>query len=203
MDTLGKLFGSVDRVKIMRLFLLNPELVLSTKEVTSRSKTRLAGANRELKLLEGIGLLKYKKKGNLRTWQLEPAFPALAALGNLLKSDMVGRKKRLTEQFSRCGKISLLVIAGVFLENPESRADLLIVGTKLRRAAISQAIKSLEAEIGKELSYAVLETSDFQYRLNACDRFVRDVFDYPHTLIVDKLGLASSSYSAPGLSTVR
>lgn len=203
METLGKLFGSVDRVKIMRLFLLNPEMVLTSKEVAQRSKTRITGANRELKLLETIGLVKSKKRGNLRTWQLEPAFPAISALASILKGDLIGRKKRLVEQFSRCGKISLLVIAGVFLEDQESRADLLIVGTKLRRGAISKVIKNLEAEVGKELSYAVLETTDFQYRLNACDKFVRDVFDYPHTVIVDKISLASSAYFTQGLSTVR
>jgi hypothetical protein len=48
----------------------------------------------------------------------------------------------------------------------------------------------MEADIGKELSYAVCDTADFVYRLNAYDKFIRDVLDYPHETIVDKLGVA-------------
>jgi hypothetical protein len=69
------------------------------------------------------------------------------------------------------------------------RADLLIVGNNLKRNVIDRVIKNLEAEIGRELAYAVMETGDFNYRLAACDKFIRDVLDYPHSVIIDKIGL--------------
>jgi hypothetical protein len=34
-----------------------------------------------------------------------------------------------------------------------------------------------------------LDTEDFRYRLNAHDRFVRDLFDYPHERLINKLGI--------------
>ena len=192
METLGKLFGSVNQVKVMRLFLLNPELVLSVKEVSERGKIKQPMASRELKLLEAVGFLLPKKKGNIRLWQLDPSFPFISPLRDILKNDLISRKKQLIQQFSRCGKIGLIVISGVFLGDSESRADLLIVGNKLKRTSITRVIKDLEAEVGKELNYAVLDTADFQYRLNACDKFVRDVLDYPHSVILDKVGLSTA-----------
>ena len=88
-------------------------------------------------------------------------------------------------------------------EDNESRTDLVIVGSHLKRTSIARVVKDLEAEIGKELNYAVLETPDFQYRLNACDKFVRDIFDYPHHIILDKIGVANTPIFLAGLSTVR
>lgn len=192
METLGKLFGSIHKVKIMRLFLLNPELTLGAKEVSDRAKINKTVAGRELKLLEAVGFLLAKKKGNHRFWQLDISFPFISSLRDILKNDLISRKKRLIQQFSRCGAINLIVISGIFLGDSDSRADLLIVGKKLKRTSIARVIKDLEAEVGKELNYAVLDTSDFQYRLNACDKFVRDVLDYPHSVILDKVGLSTA-----------
>jgi len=61
------------------------------------------------------------------------------------------------------------------------------VGDKLKRGAVDRVIKTMEAEVGRELVYAVFDTADFLYRLNAYDKFIRDVLDYPHEKIIDKL----------------
>lgn len=199
---LSKLFGSNSKVKIMRLFLLNPEFSLNAKEVAARAKIQTPVASRELKLLTLVGFLDLKKGNKAKIWQLDPSFPLLSPLKNILKNDIIGRKKRLIQQFARCGKVNLLVISGVFLEDSDSRTDLLVVGTRLKRTSIARVVKDLEAEIGKELNYVVLETPDFQYRLNACDKFVRDVFDYPHHIILDKIGVLNTPTFLSGLSTV-
>src|SRR3989344_9654600 len=130
MEALGKLFGSVSKVRIMRLLLLNPELVLSTKEVAERSRLKQSAVARELKNLEAVGLVLLKKRGSSRLWQLDPAFPFLPPLKMILRNDLISRKKQLIQQFARCGKISLLIISGAFLEDGDSRADLLVVGNQ-------------------------------------------------------------------------
>ncbi len=192
MDILGKLFGSPDKVKVMRLFILNPEQTFATKEVTKRSKINSAVSRRELSLLSQIGLIKKvagKKAGH---WQLSPVFPFLSYLKGLLQIDLLTRQREITDRFANCGKIKLLVIAGLFIETGDSRADLLLVGDRLKRGAIERAIKSMEAEVGRELVYAVFETADFLYRLNAYDKFIRDILDYPHERIIDRLALPNT-----------
>ena len=66
---------------------------------------------------------------------------------------------------------------------------MLVVGDNLRRSQLDRIIKNMEAEIGKELNFASFETADFQYRLGMYDKLVRDILDYPHQKLVDKLGL--------------
>jgi hypothetical protein len=82
-----------------------------------------------------------------------------------------------------------LFAAGVFIQNWDSRVDLLIVGDELNLPKIESVIKVIESEIGKEISYSAFETSDFEYRLGIHDRLVRDIIDYPHVALVDRLGI--------------
>ena len=47
----------------------------------------------------------------------------------------------------------------------------------------------LEAELGKELTYSMMETPEFEYRYGMYDKFIRDVIDYPHLVVLNKLKL--------------
>jgi hypothetical protein len=68
----------------------------------------------------------------------------------------------------------------------------------LNKAAVDRVIHTLESELGSELRYAVFETSDFSYRLNIYDKLIRDVFDFPHEKILDRIGI---TYKTIGLSS--
>ena len=190
METLGKLFGSANKVKLMRLFVLNPELQVGSAEVAKRARIASPAAVRELKLLSSIDLIHKKRKNNAVCWQLNSNFPILNSLKNIIKSKVLDQKRELINQFNRCGRINLLIAAGALIENPDSRADLLVVGDRVKKGAVDRVVKGLEAEMGCELSYAVLETGDFTYRLNASDRFLRDILDYPHEQLVNRIGFA-------------
>ncbi len=201
MEILGKLFGSIDRVKIMRLFILNPELTFNVEDVARRSKSLFPIARREINILDRLKFLKprslvtvtpvensqIKAKKRIIGYQLNSAFPYLLHLRNLLKSDLGTKRRDLAKLFQAVGRIKLLIIAGLFIQESDSRADLVLVGDHLKRGLIEKIIKGLEAEIGRELNYAVFDTTDFTYRLTACDKFVRDILDYPHEKLIDRL----------------
>lgn len=85
--------------------------------------------------------------------------------------------------------MKLILTAGVFQHDPESRVDILVVGDNIKQGMLVSAISALEAELGKELRYAAFETADFKYRLGVYDKLVRDILDYPHQKILNKLGL--------------
>mgnify|MGYP001602951735 CR=1 FL=1 len=191
MDILGKLFGSPAKVKIMRLFDLNPDFTLKTEDVAKRAKISTSLAGKELGGLASVGFLHKGHKANFLFWQLDKNFPFISPLRNLLKNNLISHKKSLARQISACGRLQLLILSGIFIDNEgeEGRVDLLIVGNNMRRGAIDRLIKKFEAEIGKELNYAVLDTADFKYRLNACDKFTRDILDFPHEMVVDKIGI--------------
>ena len=206
MDILGKLFGNPARVKIMRLFLLNPLTPFDTVEIGEKSKTKREVARKESALLELVGLVKRKvffkeisaKKGSKKQkkvrvsgWVLNENFPLLFPLKNVLMSgNPLNRREELINRFKGCGRIKLLVVSGVFVQESDSRVDVLLVGDGLLKRAIESALRGLEAEMGKELTYAFLETPEFTYRMGIYDKFIRDIFDYPHEKVMDKLGVS-------------
>ena len=120
---------------------------------------------------------------------LNPSFPYLPAIRNLLINTMLVKYSDIVRKLNSVGKIKLIIVSGVFIHDLDSRVDLLIVGDGLRGSALDNVIRGIESEIGKELRYAAFETADFQYRLGMYDKLIRDIFDYPHRKILDRIGL--------------
>ena len=74
MDILPKIFGNPHRVKLMRLFLFNPEAVYTVKDISKRGKISRSALTKEVALLSGLGFLKMKKTGRMKSWQLNGDF---------------------------------------------------------------------------------------------------------------------------------
>ncbi len=209
MDILGKLFSSVPLVKVMRLFLMNPETGFETKEVAARAQIKESSARTELNLLKSAGMLKKKnfvkevevknKKGTsfvkrrVEGWTLDPEFKYIDPLQSLLiGSDRIDRND-LIKRLKPAGRIKLLVIAGVFIRDPESRADMLIVGDNLKMKTLGNIVKTMESEIGKELKYAVFTSEEFKYRANMYDKLVCDIFEFDHEELIKSPDLSTES----------
>ncbi len=204
MDILGKLFGSSARVKLLRLFLMNPEDVFEKSEMGKRSKITGDTLRKEVKLFEDIGFIKSRvvvkmqpKKGagdgrlekkKVNGYGLDVRFPYLAALRSLVTEIALG-KEDVAARFRNCGQMKLIIVSGIFLDETDSRIDILLVGDKLKKPMIEGALRRLEAELGKELTYGIMETPDFEYRFGIYDKFIRDILDYPHLVVLNKLNL--------------
>lgn len=185
LDILGKLFDSVNRVKIMRLFLLNPGVAFSNSEVSRRSKVSAGVLRREMNLLRDAQFITKSKKNE---WSLDPGFPFLSALKGLLIGGQSFSHEEIGRRFKNAGRIKLLIVAGVFIQDESSRADILIVADNPKKTAIDRVVRGLEAEIGRELKYSILDTEEFKYRISVYDKFIRDILDYNHERIIDKIG---------------
>ena len=190
MEILAKLLGGIQRVKIMRLFLLNPEQGFEADQIADRSRIQIGAARRAVNQLAAMSLVKKRsfvkeiedgrsgkmKKKRVQGWFLNPEFPYIAELKQLLVEGDFFKHAELVKRFRPAGRIQFMVVSGIFIQNSESRLDLLIVGDHLKRSYIQKTITVLESELGKELAYAVFETADFNYRVSIYDKLLRDVF---------------------------
>ncbi len=191
METLSKLFGNETKVKVMRLFLFNPEHVFDISDIAKRTKVVMFKVRKEISILERIGLIKRrmtnKSKSRGHGFILDPQFSYLTPLQNFLVNVEPLHPKEIIKKISHLGSIKLIIIAGVFIQELESRVDILIVGDGVKRAALEKTIKTLESEIGKELRYAYFTTEDFKYRISMFDKLTRDILDYPHKKVLNRL----------------
>ncbi len=200
METLAKLFGGQARIKIMRLFLLNPEQLFEIEEVISRSRVMKPGARRELSHLLAMGFIKSKfitkegargAKKKVPGWMLNQNFSYLSQIKDLLVDPNLLLQEDIIHRFRPIGKIKFLVVSGVFIGAEQSRVDVMIVGDKLKKNVLQQVLKSLEAEIGKELNYVLFDSAEFIYRLSMYDKLVCDILDFPHQKLIDNPQLST------------
>jgi hypothetical protein len=200
MDILEKLFGNATKVRIMKLFLFHSTRIFDIEEIKKRTQQSLVKVRKELNLLEKIGFLKKKKlplskvsgkktKEKTYGWYLDLDFPYVNHLQGMLIHTNPFANKEILKKFKNLGDLKLLIISGIFIQNWESRVDLLIVGEKLKKSGLNSAIKTLEADMGCELRYTVLESEDFNYRMNMYDKLIRDVLDFPHKKVLNKLDI--------------
>lgn len=207
MQTLATLFGSSARVKIMRLFLFNKDTVFDVEQVALRTAERPSAVAQVVAELAKVGLVrkrmfvktvlkkvrgkKVEKRVKASGWGLDETFKYLGSLQNLLIQIGPLEEGEIMKRVKKAGKLKFVATSGIFVQNWESRLDLILVGDNLRLSVIERAIHSMETEIGREIRYSAFETRDFAYRLSMHDKLIRDVLDFPHHVLVDKLGISS------------
>lgn len=173
----------------MRLFLFNPNTSFSHQEVLDRSKIATNRLKRELAFLHSVRMIKKSKKSNNKnSWTLNEKFPFLGEFQRLLLETSLLNRTTVLKKISKTGRVKVLILTGLFKEIWESRVDMLIVGDHLKTGALDAVVKNIEAEVGREIRYCALDSQDFKYRLGIGDRLIRDVLDYPHEVVLDKIG---------------
>lgn len=197
MKTLGKIFGTEAKVRLMRLFLFNPERAWEIEEIATRTRTDKKELKRELENLLAAGMIRkvvftkevHGNKTRVRGLALKSDFLYRDQFQNLLADTVLMSDEDLVDKLSAAGKVRLVIVAGIFIQKWDSRLDLLIVGDKIKEEVLQKIIEKIESEVGRELSFAVFTTADFQYRQGVGDKLVRDVLDFPHKVVHDRFGL--------------
>ncbi|MDQ3245195.1 MAG: hypothetical protein M3P22_02550 [bacterium] len=189
MEILGKILGSVARVKVMRLFLLNKNKVFLSKDIILRSRVSADSVRKEIRVLGSINFLKKKGEGYI----FDSNFKYVREFENLLISTDILDKEVVGDTFKKVGKLKLLVVSGIFIKNKDSRVDILLVGDNMKKNKIEESVRKMEAEVGTEMTYAIFSTKDFMYRLSMYDKLVRDILDYPHEVIFQAKELSTQA----------
>ena len=182
-SALDMLFGSELRVRLLRFFLLNPDTVFNKADIAKKAVVRSVTIQKELKLLGKAGFIKKKIKGFI----LNNEFPLLKELKQFLVSGMPLVKEKIAKDFKKLGRIKAVILAGIFVDDFSSRADLLLVGENIKKRRLERLLKRFEREFGKDINYAIMREEEFKYRHGMHDRFLRDLLDGKHEKIFDAL----------------
>ncbi|MCX6813832.1 MAG: hypothetical protein NT078_01200 [Candidatus Azambacteria bacterium] len=185
--TLEALFDSPIKVKLLKLFLYNPDRDFESKAVSKKLNLKSAQVNKNLSNLVDIKFLSCKNLKDKKTFRVNRNFEFYDELRELVAKASPASKEKMLNRLKSLGKIKLALLAGVFINSDTSRADLLIVGNNIKPAKFNNFIKDLEAEVGKEISYALMTTKEFYYRYDMYDRFIRDLLDFKHKKLINKL----------------
>lgn len=199
---LDNLFGSRVRVKLLKLLYRQHPATFSMAELTTRIQEPSFIARRELSVLQDIGLAKRFRTGSRlpagrqerERYGLDPEFDFSDELRELVLKPSPAETNRLVKRINALGRIKLAVVAGIFVSQAddttyETPADLFIVGDDVDKGRLAKFLKSLEAEMGTEIRFGVMEKDEFKYRYEMFDRFLRVLLEGPHRKIINKLDM--------------
>jgi DNA-binding transcriptional ArsR family regulator len=179
---LKRLFTSKVRVKLLSLFLLEPEKEFFIRQLTRKLDEQINSVRRELDNLKKIGLLTARVKNRKKYYQVNQNFLLFSELRSIVMKAM-NNNEDLVKTINKAGKIDLLVLSGVFL-NKEAEADLLIVG-ELDKAELEEI---LDEKIEQAVRFTVMNKEDFLYRLKCNDKFIANLVDDSENIVaVNKL----------------
>jgi hypothetical protein len=202
-DVLGNLFGSINRVKLLRLFLFNEMEQYEKEQIVSFTKVPSGKIVKELNTLIKVGIIKktsfFKEIENKKTGKISkkrtqgyvanPKFMYFRSLQSLLIKSAPVDENGIGKRIKKVGSVKAIIVSGLFIQDPDSVVDLLVIGDRIKMSVLRNTIATIESEIGKPLRYTIFSTSDFKYRLTMYDRLVRDILDYPHVIIMDSIGI--------------
>ncbi len=186
-EILECLFGSRAKTRIIRFFLLNPVFEGAIADIAKRNLLKSDQVKKEIGNLRKMGFLLEKNKKNKKYYQFNQQFPFTDELKNLVVKSNVYPKSHNLKNIKNIGDVRLAAVSGVFLNYPKSKADLILVVNNFNRGKLHAFISNLEAEIGREINYVLMNGDEFKYRLNMLDRFLIDFFENPHDEIVNKI----------------
>lgn len=181
------LFGSKARSRLIRFFLLNPGAEFSTVEVSEKTLVARPEASRELSRLGKMKMvIEHTRKGK-KTFSVNEDFPFYTELKSLVSKLNVHAQSQVFRKLKIVGEVKLILISGLFLNYPKSKVDMILVVNNVNRTKLKHAIAHLEAEVGKEIRFVLMNMEELQYRLNMLDRFFIEFLEAPYEEVANKV----------------
>lgn len=184
---LEKIFGSRTRVKVMTLFSTGVKRPYYVREISRHVNERLNAVRRELEILRKIGMLTTYNERRRKYYVVNPVFPLLTELTSIMQKSGPGIEDVLFKDIDRLGDIRFAALSGFFTGTKDAPTDLLIVGTT-NDARLTAFVQKLEKQLQREITYTPMTESEYRYRRNFNDLFLRQIFTHPFKELVNKLG---------------
>lgn len=187
------LFGSKTRVKLLHLFLNNPNRAFYVREITRKIDEQINSVRRELANMLSIGIIQSESQSdasnNRLYYEVNQAYqhyePLRAIFGDTSSTAVAAESPSdWSKRLKALGDVRLALLAGQLVRGSQTDVDVLLIGS-INKTQAKKFIKEMEDEEGKSLNYTIMSYEDFYYRLSIKDRFVTDIINNKFTLLQD------------------
>lgn len=202
---IDKLFGSKTRIKLLHLFYSNPGKAFYVREITRIIGEQINSVRRELSNMLEVGVIQSNSVDNRLYYEVNIKYEYYAPLKLIFSDKQTSEdaveqetpekdnsmNEKYTNALSRLSGARIIIFSGFLIEGSSSSIDMLFVGN-IESSKLKLAIKEIERIKGKELNYTVLPYDDFYYRLSIRDKFITDILNDKHEVMVDKDNILNS-----------
>ncbi|MFA5052400.1 MAG: winged helix-turn-helix domain-containing protein [Patescibacteria group bacterium] len=183
---LEHLFGSRTRVKLLRLFLVNPDVDYFVRELTRKIRERINSVRRELDNMENIGLVTSQQDKQKKYYRVNKSFILFPELQSLMFKAQVVVEHKLGSNLKQIGQVSYLALTGLFTGVPGAQTDILIVG-KVNRVKLKRLINKFNHDLDRKIRYTVMSRHEFDYRNDLTDKFLYTILENKKIVVADKI----------------
>ena len=182
---LSDLITSKTRVKILALFLDNPNDMFHVREVVRRVDEEINAVRRELLFLEKKGVLTKEPRANRVYYYFSKTYPFYF---DLLKIGVktIGLGADILSNRAKLGKIKYAMFSGKFARRMKVEPDeisLLIVGTVVL-PELTLLIRTEEKRLNTEINYTVMSEEEFDFRKKRRDPFILSILSASRIMLL-------------------
>lgn len=173
------------RVKVLSLFLENPDKMYHVREIVRQTDEEINAVRRELAHMERHGMVSKEPRANRLYYVFRKSYPLYYELLELVaKTTGVGGD--ILKNRAKLGKIKFAMLSGMFarhINRGQNSVDLLIVGTVVL-PELSQIVRQEETRRGQEINYTVMTEEEFHFRKSRRDPFILTVLQGGRVIII-------------------
>jgi hypothetical protein len=184
------LFGSKTRVKLLHLFLNNPNRAFYVREITRKIDEQINSVRRELANMLSIGIIQSDSANNRLYYEVNQSYTYYEPLRAIF-ADGTGPAPTATpvvtdwaKRLKTLGDIRVAILSGSLVRGSKNDVDIVLAGN-VNKTQLKRFIKEMEDEEGKQLNYTVMPYEEFYYRLSIKDRFISNIINSKFTLLQD------------------
>ena len=185
------LFGSKTRVKLLHLFLNNPGKAFYVREITRLIDEQINSVRRELANMLEVGVITSDSADNKLYYEINQRYEYYVPFRAIFADERIEAPSapvttvnKWQDLIASLPGLRLAIAAGVLVRGSASSVDLVLVGD-VPAAKLKVAVKHIEKTEGRELNYSLLSYDEFYYRLSVRDRFITEILNGKHAVLVD------------------
>jgi uncharacterized protein YfkK (UPF0435 family) len=184
------LFGSKTRVKLLHLFLNHPGQSFYVREITRVIDEQINSVRRELANMLNVGIITSDSADNKLYYEVNQRYEHYVPLRAIFADqhvEAIADTELATswhEELKQLSGVRIVLTAGVLVKGSTSAVDILLVGD-VQPVKLKKVMKDIEKAEGRELNYSLLSYDEFYYRLSVRDKFITEILNGNHAVLVD------------------
>lgn len=183
---LRDLFISKTRVKILEIFLSDPNQMYHVRDLVRRTEEEINAVRRELLRMDRIGMVKKEPRGNRLYYWFRTDYVYFPELVTLVAKN-TGLGASLIKNRSKLGNIKLIMISGRFLRKlPRKNSDeveLLVVGDVIL-PELASLVRAEETRRGQAINYTPMTEDELKFRRSRRDPFLHSILTNSRVMIL-------------------
>jgi predicted nucleotidyltransferase len=165
------------RQRLLCYYFANPTARLHLRDLAERLNIDPSNLSKELLRLEREGLFRSEVNGRQKYFQLNREYPLFAEVRSIV-SKTFGASSLIAQSLKKVKGIEEAYLYGSFASNQQDAAsdiDVLVIGTP-RGEMLAEAMRKIERQLGREVSYTVLTRKEVDSRRARKDAFLENVW---------------------------